>query len=521
MARTVKKGKHLKSGNFLKSIFAEFKTDYIYIGIISLISIAVYSRAFYSGFVLDDKIQVLENPLNRDIANIPKLFSSGIVSYVNIGAGSNNYRPMMNVIYTLNYDLFGPQPWAFHLTNVLLHAGTSILVFFLINKILCKSARKPLSSLPAFIAALLFAIHPIHTEAVIWVAAVPELSYTLFFLLSFYLYMKGREGSKTSYLFSWVSFALATLCKEPAITLPVILVGYDYVCRKPGERLFEYVKRYAPYLLIIAGYLLVRHFALHGFAPREPNIQLYGYEYFINIFPLFGQYLGKLLLPVNLNAIYVFHPIFSIFSIKGMLSIAVTAVFISLSIVALRKRNMAILGSLMIAVPLVPVLIFYRSLGIFAFADRYLYLPSFGFVLLVGLAISWFQTTKTKAMLGVYIITILVLGFYSFGTISRIPVWKNEFTLYSDIARKAPDSFFAHNFLGRAYAKQGRINEAINELETALKLKPDLAEAHYNLGLIYMSLRRNDDAVNEFKAALMINPYFTPAREMLNLVLRM
>lgn len=496
------------------------RTDRIFIGIILFVSIAIYSNAIFNGFVFDDKIQVLKNALIKDIKNIPEIFTSGIVYSDEHNFISNNYRPVMNLIFMFNYYVYGLKAWGFHLNNIMIHAGASVLVFIIIIKLLKKSSQIHVSSLPAFVAALLFATHPIHTEAVAWVSGVPELSYTFFSLLAFYLYIRAREGVRLAYPFSVVSFALATLCKETALTLPIIFIAYDFVNKKEGDPLSDYIKKYLAYIVVLICYIVIRYYALNGFAPRQPNIQLAGYVYFINIFPLFSQYLEKLLLPINLNKLYVFHPIFSVLEMRGVVSIAITVAFVIFSVISLRRKKQVFLGTLFIAVPLIPVLFMYRSLGAFAFTERYLYLPSLGFVLIIALGLSWIQANKPKLSLVLIIITMLVIGLYSVGTISRNSVWKDEYTLYSDIAKKSPDSYYVRNYMGLVYADQGRINDAISEFKAAIKLKPDFANAHYNLGVAYISLGRSAEAINEFKIALHLKPDFIEARQMLYFLLK-
>ncbi len=103
---------------------------------------------------------------------------------------------------------------------------------------------------PPFIAAMLFASHPIHTEAVTWIAGLPDVAYTFFYLLSFYFYILLRDGVKSSYLLSILSFAAATLFKEPALTLPVLLIAYDYVAKKSDETMLAGIQRYIPYAVV-------------------------------------------------------------------------------------------------------------------------------------------------------------------------------------------------------------------------------------------------------------------------------
>ncbi|MGD0887041.1 MAG: tetratricopeptide repeat protein, partial [Thermodesulfovibrionales bacterium] len=360
---------------------------------------------------------------------------------------------------------------------------------------------------PPFLGAVLFATHPIHTEAVAWVAGIPDLSYTFFFLLSLYLHMRSDEGTKGMYPLSVVSFFVATLCKEPALMLPIILVAYDYIFGNRAKGYLPFIKRYIPYLLVAGVYLGLRYHALEGFSPQEPHIVLSPYGYIINVFPLFIQYLEKLLLPLNLNAFHVLHPISSMFETGGILSLAVTAAFVVVTFLAFKKKSKVSFSLLVIALPLLPSL-YIPALGENVFAERYLYLPSFGFVLLIALALSRAPAVKPGLASGLVIISLAVAVVYSVGTVTRNAVWRDDVTLFTDTARKSPDAALPHNNLGAAYVKQNRLDEAIHEFITVLKLKPDYAEAHNNLGYTYIKQNRLDEAIPEFITALKLKPDF-------------
>ena len=152
----------------------------LFIIIILIASFAVYFNALFNDFVYDDKVQVLENHWIKDIKFIPEIFSKSVWSFQKGAVISNYYRPLMHLIYMLNYYIFGLNPWGFHLVNILFHAGVSVLVFIIGLRLLRESQHQASASymIPSFIAALLFATHPIHTEAVTWVAGLPDLSFT-------------------------------------------------------------------------------------------------------------------------------------------------------------------------------------------------------------------------------------------------------------------------------------------------------------------------------------------------------
>ncbi len=475
--------------------------------ILLLVSFAAYFNALSGAFVYDDKTQIVDNPWIRDIGNIPEIFSKSVSSYQSRRVTSNYYRPLMHVVYMLNYHIFGLKPWGFHLVNILFHCSVSVLVFLIIRRFLPEHGIT--SSLvylsPPFIAAMLFASHPVHTEAVTWIAGLPDVSFTFFYLLSLYLYISFRDGAKRCYLLSILSFSVALLFKEPALTLPVILIVYDYLLKKSDETLFVRSKRYLPYVVVSGIYLLARHYALGRFAPVEfyPDLSTYGS--IINILPLFREYLTSLLWPFNLNLWHTFHPISSLFEAKGMISLVVTVVFFVAAVSAYRKNKVLFFGLLLLVIPLLPVF-YIKGIGWKPYAERYLYLPSVGYVLLPAVFLSWTNEKLPRAAKSISIVFIVIAGSYTVGTINRNNVWKDSFTLWSETAKKSPDSAVAHSELGLAYSSQGQLDRAIAEFQTALRLKPDYAEAHDNLAKAYGSQGQLGRSIAESQETLQLKP---------------
>ena len=463
----------------------------IHILILLIVSFAVYWNAFSGVLVYDDK--------SMDVTgNISTLFSK-----------TNYYRPLMLIVYRFIYLVFGLNPWWFHLVNILFHCGASVIVFLTIRRLLNEESVLMSSAYfsPPFIAALLFASHPIHTEAVTWCSGLMDVAFTSFYLLSFYLYVRSEDKKKCSYIFSVISFALAVFLKEPALTLPVILLAYDFVFAGRQASPLVYVKRYAPFLMIGTIYLALRMHALGRFAPQRRHVELNAYQLAINIFPLFIQYLQKLLFPVNLNVFYKFHPILTMFGWKGLLSLVGTTVFIVFMCISVKKNKVAFLGLVFITAPLLPVL-YIPVLGESTFAERYLYLPSFGYVLLIAVLVSWLRNKLPRVAKSIPIVVIIILGLYMVGTITRNSIWKDDFTLWADTVKKSPDSAEVRNNLGLAYASQGQFDGAIGEYQTALRLKPDYATAHYNVGLAYASQGQFDRAIAEYQTALRLSSDF-------------
>lgn len=515
----------------------------LHIVTITLIAFAVYFNTLFNGFVYDDNSQVLNNPWIRDVKHLQDIFSKSVWEFKAVPLISNYYRPLMHIIYMFNYHIFGLNPWGFHLVNVLFHGANSVLVFVIASRLpliavdteklevrrtgptVASNSRVVDYSLLtshdsrffAFIAALLFATHPIHTEAVAWVGAVTDLSFTFFCLLSLYFYMRSGTGiKKHDYLFSLILFPFALLCKEPAATLPVVLMAYDLAYGKKGERFFIYVKRYLPYMVILGIYLLVRSSIIGGLAPVKAHGELSTYQYVINVFPLFGQYLGKLLFPANLNAFYTLYPIFSIGEMKGLIGLLITAAYGIITVIAYKKNQTVFFSLVLIVIPLLPAL-YIPGTGEASLAERYLYMPSMGFVVLLALFFTWLQGKMPRYGSGILLFVLALAGLYSLQTIGRNPTWKDNFVLFSDTVHKSPDAELPRGMLGNVLMDMGRLDEAIEQYRTTLKLHPNSDEAHRNLGVALMKKGMKKEAIEEYQKAVALAPADFEARR--NLVL--
>ncbi len=488
---------------------------YIPVFILLLVSFAVYFNALSNGFVYDDMGQVLKNPWIKDVRYLPDIFLKSTWSFLSEYVVSNYYRPLMHLIYMINYHVFGLSPWGFHLINVLIHSGVSVLIFLLSSRLLKEyslGASSPpgsfkewmaYSALPPFIPAILFAVHPIHTEAVTWIAGIPDLSCTFFYLLSLYLYViagdKGFSFRGIGIYLSSVSFLLACFSKETALTLPIILFAYDLTVSSKKNW-----KRYIPYIVISAGYLFIRQHALSGFAPERRHEELSTYQVFINVFPLFAQYLYKLVLPINLNAFYVLHPIRSILGTTGIVSLAISVGFMILLFIAFKKGQKAVFFSLcLIVVPLLPVF-YIPVLGENTFTERYLYLPSVGFVFVLGICFCWLSKRLPRFGLAT-VFAMILIGLYSVQSVERNQVWADNLSLFSDTVRKSPDSRLAHELLGTTLLYADRNDEALEQYEIAQRIGPPSAIIYRNRGLLYMNRGLLREAAAEFQKALQID----------------
>ena len=484
-----------------------FSRYYPVILIIAL-SVGVNANTMINDFVYDDFANILGNPWITDIKFLPDIFSTHVGGFSG-EYSTRYYRPLNNVLFMAGYHISGYTPWGYHLINILLHTMVSLLVYIISLTLFAAPAVSRGFLSPPLLIALLFAVHPIHTESVAWVSGISDISYSIFYLFSFYMYIRSGEGNRSIfnrfYLVSLGSFCLAVLSKEPALTLPFFLVAYDYVHSGKGIRSVGYAKRYFPFLILIVVYFFVRFLVLPGFIPSKSRTVLSGYQYFLNAFPLFAEYLEKLLLPLNLSPVHVFHPVLSIQEAKSVLGIFITIAFFTIFFIA-RNKSMLLLGFSFMLIPLLPAFYTTAISGESVFAERYLYLPTFGYTIVLAYLYSeagkFMHRNSTLAIL----IAAALIGTFSVGTTIRNTDWKDSYALWSDTVKKSPQSSVARQFYGYALYSRGNIDEAILEYRKALELNPQLYDARINLGIAYHSKGQMEQAIEQYRILLRYYP---------------
>jgi Flp pilus assembly protein TadD len=466
---------------------------------------ALHANTLVNGFVYDDRWQVLKNGWLGDLANIPRAFTSNVWAFG--GGVSNYYRPLMHVAYILTYAVAGLRPWAFHLVNVLLHVAVTVLVFLAARRAIAAAGTGERGALAGgIVAGLLFGAHPIHTEVVAWVACVPDLVFALFALAAILLHAGGTLGARAGA----VAFFFAGLfAKETMATVPLVLAAWDLAFERPRPSLASWVRRYAPYAFALVGYAALR-LAVAPQLTLQRHAELGPAGYAINVFPLFAEHLRALVLPVRLSAFHLLHPIDSLLSVRGAVGVIVTAAFVAATFVAFRRAPAVFFALATVAAPLLPVL-YIPALGDNTFAERYLYLPSFGFVLLAGIAVAQVSERRPRAVPMAAAAVLALATAYGVGSVVRNAVWRDDFTLWSDTVAKSPDSASARNELGLLLDERGDIPRAIAELEEAIRLSPNMARAWNNLGVSLQRAGRRDLAAEKLRRAIEINPRYASA----------
>lgn len=491
----------------------------------------VYLNTLYNGFVYDDEFIIVNNIWIRDFSHIPEIFSSHLWGF-KLGSDSNYYRPFVHLILMAEYYIFELLAWPYHLVNLLAHSANTILVYLIaIHLLEAGTYGQRVVELPApgasiesntrliaFGGGLLFAVHPVHVEAVAPASVVAELSLSFCYLASLYLYMRScaapaNTGRAVFYIVSLCLSALGIFLKETAVTLIAVLFAYDLIMgrsfRLNPRSMLRCGLRYTPYLLVVLLYILTRMHFLGGFAPFKQNAQLTIYQCFLNIPLLFAEYLRLLFYPAGLNVFYTFHPVLSMGE-YDVLVLLPFLFFVPIFFFLLIRRNRLALFCIFLAVLALSPALYIPGVGVKgnAFAERYLYVPSAGFSILISSFIYWSLTkirrpaVPSQRCVAFLIIIAVITVSFSTQTILRNRVWESNYTLWKDAAEKTKDSKVVYVNYGSAAGAKGYHSEAIEAYRRAYEIAPDSPEIFNNLGMEYLELGRLDNALAAFKKAL-------------------
>jgi tetratricopeptide (TPR) repeat protein len=502
------------------------KKHALLLGTIILISAGLYAKTLWAGLIFDDYYQILNNKWLTGLKYLPEILTSPHWAFHEgdfSGGASNYYRPITHLIYLIGYQFFGPNPYGYHLINIIFHSMNSILVF-LVASILFGTAGIDVKNssrlLFATLAALIFAAHPINVEPISWISSIPELSLAFFFLLSFYLYLLYRKRAEETvstnrsvlipYTLSIIMYAMALISKETAIVLPLLFAVYDFPFKKP----LNLIRRYLPYCAVAIIYLYIRS----RIVGSEDSIHASSsYQYIWTIFYLTGQYFEKLLLPVYLKTYYFFQPADSIADLSALeaLSVITFTVLLALSIyIGWSRKKLLPIGLMLIVIPLLPPILSFNYIhGERLVSERYLYIPSAGFALLLSYGFMYlyehpihrsFSNISRRAIL-VFILAFSLLASYSAMTVKRTAIWKDEYAYWSEAVKWAPQSAVTHANLGTAYTDKKMYKEGLREYEAALKIKTDWDGLYMNIGSLYYNLNIQDNALEMFNKALSVS----------------
>jgi len=473
---------------------------YLWIAAIVAVCIACYINTLGNEFVLDDTGIIENNPIIRSLSNLPTIFTTDYWeghSFDGIHHKSGHYRPLTILCYTIQHSLWGHHVAGYHIVNLSLHALNCSLVYLLLAGLRRTSV--------AVAAALLFAAHPIHTEAVTGIVGCAELLSCLEMLSAMYAHVFWRPENGYRY---WVAVAgppllylVGLLAKETIATLPVALLAVDLLharCRPAGRWVRGTLLRYVAYAGVLAVVLFLRARFAGGeirdtaFDLRNVTVpQRVGTAIWV-----LTDYLFMHLWPMRLSADYTFAqvPIVRLPTDPRLLvAVAVCAALVTACVFGYRRGVWApLLGFGWFLLTILPVSNLFFAIGVLK-AERILYIPSIGLLTIVGYG--WARMYGIRALRAPAVL-LLIVGILLLGarTIHRNRDWRNAFALWSATVKTSPNSAAANYNYGLQLSKAGQSDRAIPYYRKAINIKPAYDSARINLADAYIRSGRPEEA---------------------------
>ena len=494
------------------------------------LTFVAYSGTLRYEFVYDDGDFIVRNGSLTSWSYLPRFFTEHLWSYRDVNLPGNYYRPLFLVWALINRSVLGLNPTAWHLVTVLTYLATVAMVYWLARTLLKDHVT-------AGIAALVFGLCPLHIETAAWVCGASEPVLALLFIPSFLFYLKSRrarqpqsgsrfEGLKWIVL-STIFYAAALFAKETAIILPAVIVGYELISpaseidrstpaasRPAGllDRGLKALTRIVPFIAVSIVYLIIRAAVLGTVI--FTLVKLPAVTKVLTVPSLLGNYLRLLLWPVGLSEFYDTPYV----SRPGLVSFWLPLAAIVLAILALwwairrikapSDRRTLAFACVWLVVPLLPAL----NVGAFRrgdlIHDRYLFLPTMGFAMLVAYGIRKLRggSGELLGLPALQALAVLVLAAgLGFATAYQHVNWANDIVLFNRSLAVAPGNEIAENAFGDALSQRQMYDEAITVFEDLVSRSPANQSGQYNLGYNYYKVGRYDDALPHLVTALEID----------------
>ncbi len=441
--------------------------------IVAVLASGCYLNALGGDFVSDDHVDIEHNRLLQETYRLPDVFTSPLRVR---GNRKGLYRPITALTYWIDLRLFGPNPLGFHLENLLWHTATALVVLVLLRRLW------PNEPLMALMGAALFAVHPVHTEAVAWVTGRSEILAAFWGLLAFLAHR--RADIEESPISLWRIAALAAWlvalgAKEMAATVPLLLLMSDAMVGGPSGwwRPGRIAIRYGPYAALAVAYLVVRSSVLGHFQTLELYRAFHGAPLSVRgptMLKVGAAYVGRLLFPVNLNAEWIFPKAQGLTDGPlPLLALALLAALVGLAWAVRRTAQPVAWGILWSGLALLPVsnLVPIGEMG----AERFLYFSSVGACsALAWVIIRGFQHFKEAVprahttLPGALGCAALIL--FSANTIKRNRDWSDDLVLLEKTVRQSPRSVRVNRNLGKLLQRKGRYAEAEHFLKRGVEI---------------------------------------------------
>jgi protein O-mannosyl-transferase len=505
-----------------------FSRPLIHVLLIATLGLLVYSNTFTVPFVLDDNVNIRDNPIIKSFdafQNISEPIAGQIPQDV---LTHFKTRFIGYFSFALNYSLDGLDVAGYHLFNLAVHIINALLVYWLI----ILTFRTPFlarhenacsnSAILAFISAFLFVCHPLQTGAVTYIVQRFASLATMFYLITLVLYIdfRLRPAGWTKYAIytlAVITAIAAMLTKEISFTLPVVIALYEIMFFEGQIRSrIAILVLFLLTMMIIPLLLSTTMGSFETMRQASPD-KITRLEYLFTQFTVLVVYLRLLFVPVNQNLDYDYPIYHSLFDPTVFLSLVCLILILSIGLLFLYRSRLGNDNAIYLRLAAFGIFWFFITLSVessiipindLIFEHR-MYLASVG--CFMAMVMTFYMQINKLLMSRIYMrlfitLFILCIVLLSGMTYARNAVWNSEIALYKDMSQKSPLKGRVHNSLGVAYLEKKLFDEAIKEFQLAIKLEPDDYFARNNLGAAYLKISKFDDSIRELSVALHLEP---------------
>ncbi len=462
--------------------------------VIILLGFFIYGSSLHNSFVIDDHYQVVTNTLINSLVNIPLFFFN---SSFNDGGNLVGfyYRPLMVTFFTFLHTFFGLNPFGYHLFSLLLHLANTVLVFLLL--------RYFLSKFTSLLLALIFMVHPINSEAVLYVSNLQDLSFFFFGVLA--LLLAQNKSTTRNLIFIAVCLLFSLFSKESGVLFIPIVLLFKYLFNKKGLPLLGL------YTIFVVGFYYVLRIFTVGFPQSTSPIGSLGlFERAMHIPSLINFYLKTFLFPNNLS--YSWNWIITTFDIQTFIFPLVINLFgiVIVYIVGsdIYKKSLTNFKKLLFF-----TLWFIVSLSLHlqiipldqTVAERWFYLPSIGLLGILGLVATQYAK-RSWIKNGIITIAIIIIVIFSVRTHIRTYDWRDEYTLVKHDNAVSKNNFIIESTLANALIQQNKFTEAKIYAQKSYDHFPAPTNLN-NLGVIYSKEKNSKKAQELYEQAIAMGDY--------------
>jgi protein O-mannosyl-transferase len=484
--------------------------------ILTIVTLAVFWQVNQYDFIsFDDIMYVTEN----------SHIQSGIMLDGFRWAFSTKYSDLWNPLVWLSlmfdYQLHGLNAGGYHLTNLILHVMSALLLFWLFTRMTGAIWKS------AFVAAI-FALHPLHVESVAWIAERKDVLSAFFWMLTLCLYVYYTEKPVIRrYLLVLFCFACALMSKPMVVTLPIVMILLDYWpldrLQSDKKKLSEtkiagiiplwQLKEKTPFFVLSAVMVIITLYNPHAHEILDsPYIELFPFISRLANAPVaFVTYLEKTFWPHDMA---VFYPFSDQIPLWQFLGASLLILVISVAVIVMMKRLPYLFtGWMWYAITISPVIgiIQISITAPYAMADRYHYLPSIGLAVMMAWGVPELLKKRNYRKEILCTLSALSILCLSIITWTQVGYWQNSITLYGHTLKVTDNNWFAYTNRGGEYNSLGNYRQAIEDLNRAIEIKPGYAEAYNNRGIAHGYLGNYRQAIDDYSRAIEIKPGYARA----------